>query len=138
LAAFNYLHILLLLVSIGLVFSIHDSTTEEVAIQKMIDASQRMITIMNSQGEGISPPIKKHLELEIKTLENAPRDADKLEWLLQAKQKQKEEAMYIEETQRLVTEIEMLKVVLRLILHRGVDANIAGYCFDNLRKKDKR
>jgi hypothetical protein len=125
LAAFNYLHILLLLVSIGLVFSIHDSTTEEVAIQKMIDASQRMITIMNSQGEGISPPIKKHLELEIKTLENAPRDADKLEWLLQAKQKQKEEAMYIEETQRLVTEIEMLKVVLRLILHRCVDANIA-------------
>jgi hypothetical protein len=53
-----------------LVYSIHDST--EVAIQKMIDASQRMITV-NSQvqrgakeGWGINPVIKKHLELEIK------------------------------------------------------------------------
>ncbi len=53
----------------------------------MIDASQRMIT-MNSQGElgGMSPPLKRHLELEIKTLENAPRDADKLEHPLQVKQ----------------------------------------------------
>jgi hypothetical protein len=60
-----------------LVYSIHDST--EVAIQKMIEASQRMITI-NSQGEelgGINPATKRHLELEIETLENAPRrDAD--------------------------------------------------------------
>ena len=43
----------------------------------MIDASQGIITIMDSQGEGMSPPKKKHLELEIKILENAPRDADK-------------------------------------------------------------
>jgi hypothetical protein len=96
-----------------LVFSIHDST--EVAIQKMIDASQEIIT-MGSQGEGMSPPMKMHLELEIKTLENAPRDADKLEQLLQVKQRQKEkEAMHIEDTQRLVTEIEMLKVVLYVV-----------------------
>jgi hypothetical protein len=42
----------------------------------MIEASQRMITI-NSQGElgGMNPAIKRHLELEIKTLQNAPRDA---------------------------------------------------------------
>jgi hypothetical protein len=41
----------------------------------MVEASHRMIT-MNGQGEfgGMSPPMKKHLELEIKTLENAPRD----------------------------------------------------------------
>ena len=96
------------MIPIGLVFSIHDST--EVAIQKMIDASQGMIT-MNSQGQGLSPPMKKHLELEIKILQTAPRDADKLERLLQIKQRQKEEAMHIEDTQRLVTEIEMLKVV---------------------------
>ena len=52
------------MVLIGLVFSIHDST--EVAIQKMIDASQEIIT-MGSKGElgGMSPPMKKHLELEI-------------------------------------------------------------------------
>jgi hypothetical protein len=99
-------------VPIGLVFSIHDST--EVAIQKMIDASQGIIT-MGSQGEGMSPPMKKHLELEIKILQNAPRDPDKLERLLQIRQRQKEEAMYIEDTQRLVAEIEMLKVVLYLV-----------------------
>jgi hypothetical protein len=34
---------------------------------------------------------------------------------LEVKQKQKEQADHIEETQRLVTEIEMLKVVLYLV-----------------------
>jgi hypothetical protein len=40
----------------------------------MIDASQRMIRV-NSQGElrGMNPVMKRHLELEIKTLlQNAP------------------------------------------------------------------
>jgi hypothetical protein len=52
-----------------------------------------MITI-NSKGElgGINPAIKRHLELEIKTLQNAPRDPDKLERLLKAKERQKQEA----------------------------------------------
>jgi hypothetical protein len=63
------------------------------------------------EGWGINPVMKRHLELEIKTLQNAPRDADKLRRLLELKQRQKEEAMHIEDTQRLVTEIEMLKVV---------------------------
>jgi len=81
----------------------------------MIEASQTMITL-SSQGEtgGLSPPQKRLWELQIKTLRESPRDAEKLERLLKAKQRQKEEAMYIEETQRLVTEIEMLKVVLYL------------------------
>jgi hypothetical protein len=101
-----------------LVFSIHDST--EVAIQKMIDANQGIIT-MGSQGElgGMSPPMKKHLELEIKILQSAPRDAEKLEKLLKIKQRQKEEADHIDDTQRLVTEIEMLKVVLHLVVSRN-------------------
>jgi hypothetical protein len=34
---------------------------------------------------------------------------------LKIKQKQKEETMHIEDTERLVTEIEMLKVVLYLV-----------------------
>ena len=79
------------MVPIGLVYSIHDST--EVAIQKMIDASQRMIT-MHSQvpgeakeGWGINPAIKRHLELEIRTLQNAPRDAEKLRRLLETEQR---------------------------------------------------
>jgi len=33
--------------------------------------------------------------------------------------KRKEEAMHIEDTQRLVTEIEMLKVVLHLVVSRN-------------------
>jgi len=60
-----------------LVYSIHDST--EVAIQKMIEASQRMITVngqvegeAREEGWGINPVMKKHLELEIKTLQNTP------------------------------------------------------------------
>jgi hypothetical protein len=107
------------MVPIGLVYSIHDST--EVAIQKMIEASQRMITTHTHvsgearEGWGINPAIKRHLELEIKILQNAPRDAQKLRKLLEVKQRQKEEADHIEDTQRLVTEIEMLKVVLFLV-----------------------
>jgi methyl coenzyme M reductase beta subunit len=109
------------MVPIALVYSIHDSTAE-VAIQKMIDASQRILAVQGQvQGEakeegwGINPVMKRHLELEIKTLQNAPRDADKLRRLLEVKQRQKDEAEHIEDTQRLVTEIEMLKVVLHLI-----------------------
>jgi hypothetical protein len=52
----------------------------------------------------MSPPLKRHLELEIEILQKAPRDANKLERLLQIRQRQKEEAMHIEDTQRLVTE----------------------------------
>ena len=74
----------------------------------MIEASQRMITINNSSNQaieeaaaaawrGMNPAIKKHLELQIKTLQNAPRDPDKLERLLKVKRRQKEEADHIED-----------------------------------------
>jgi|GEM_PF-1209781 len=107
------------MVPIGLVYSIHDST--EVAINKMIEASQRMLDVQSQvggepkDGWGLNIVMKKHLELEIRTLQNAPRDADKLRQLLKVKQRQKDEADHIEDTQRLVTEIEMLKVVLCLV-----------------------
>ena len=97
-----------MVVSIGLVYSIYDST--ELAIQKMIDASQRMI---NEQLN--SPTVNEHFKLQVKTLQNAPRDPDKLERLLKIKRRQKEESVRIEDTQKLVTEIEMLKVVLYLV-----------------------
>jgi hypothetical protein len=109
-----------MLIPIGLVYSI-DHSTEEVAIQKMIEASQRMITISSSNEGveggwgGMNSAIMRHLELQIKTFQNAPRDPDKLERLLKSKRRQKEEAMHIEDTERLVTEIEMLKVVLYLV-----------------------
>jgi methyl coenzyme M reductase beta subunit len=105
-----------------LVYSIHDST--EVAIQKMIDASQRIIATRSQvqsgakEGWGINPVMKRQLELEIKTLQNAPRDADKLRRLLEIKQRQKEEANHIEDTQKLVTEIKMLKIVLYLVCRK--------------------
>jgi hypothetical protein len=86
----------------------------------MIDASQRILKVNTQEGEakegeGMNPVIKKYYELQIKTLQNAPRDVEKLERLLKIKRRQKDEAMHIEDTQRLVTEIEMLKVVLYLV-----------------------
>jgi hypothetical protein len=65
----------------------------------MIKASQRMIRV-NNQGEGMNPVVKKHYELQIKTLQNAPRDVEKLEWLLKKKVRAKEEAMQIDDTQK--------------------------------------
>jgi hypothetical protein len=110
-----------------LVYSIHDPTEE--AIKKMVEASQRMI-IINSQEEvgGLNLTVKRYLELQIKTLETAPRDADKLERLLKAKQRKNGKAMYIEDTQRLVTEIEMLKVVLYLVMSRKQDSSAPLSC----------
>jgi hypothetical protein len=59
----------------------------------MIEASQRMINEQNN------PIVNKHFELQIKTLlQNAPRDVDNLEWLLQVKERQKDEAMYMKDT----------------------------------------
>ena len=81
----------------------------------MIDASQRMISVHSQvQGEGregwgINPAMKRHLELEIETLQNAPRDEAKLRELLKLKEMENEQATHIEDIQRLVTEIEMLK-----------------------------
>jgi hypothetical protein len=82
-----------------LVYSIHDST--EVAIQKMIDASQRIIATHSQvqrgakESWGINPVIKRQLELEIKTLQIAPRDEDKLRRLLEIKQKDKRKKLTI-------------------------------------------
>jgi hypothetical protein len=55
----------------------------------MIEASQKMIVEENN-----SPPVNRHFELEIKTLQNAPRDPDKWERLLRLKERQKQEAMH--------------------------------------------
>ena len=83
----------------------------------MIEASQRMLEGNGQGGEGsvggMNPAIKQ-LGLQIKTLQNAPRDHQKLERLLRVKRRRKEEATEREDLERLVTEIEMLKVVLFL------------------------
>ena len=88
---------------IDLVYLIHDPS--EIAKQKVADASQRMRR-MNGQSEEprgrLNPVTELQPELEIKILENAPRNLDKLRRLLKVKQRQKEEeAMHIEDTERL-------------------------------------
>jgi hypothetical protein len=42
---------------------------------RMIEASQRMSKI-DRQGEKEKSPVNRHFELEIETLQNAPRDAE--------------------------------------------------------------
>jgi hypothetical protein len=80
---------------IGLVYSIYDAT--EVAIQRTIEAAQRMIRVNNNNNSQekeeqpeiirINSAMKRHLELEIETLQNAPRDEGKLRELLKLKEK---------------------------------------------------
>jgi hypothetical protein len=62
----------------------------------MIEASQRMIDVNGRVGEaagerwwGLNPATKRHLELQIKTLQNAPRGSDKLERLLEKREGKK-------------------------------------------------
>jgi hypothetical protein len=67
----------------------------------------------------INPATRAYFHLEIQTLQNAPRDASKLEQIIKAKERENnnnnEKARQIDDTQRLVTEIEMLKFVLFLV-----------------------
>jgi hypothetical protein len=78
----------------------YDST--EVAIKKMIDASQKILNVKTKR-EAMNPAVKKHYELQMETLRNATRDVNKLEWPLKTKKRQEDEAMHnIEDAQRLV------------------------------------
>ncbi len=63
----------------------------------------------------ISLATKRHWELEIKILREAPRDPEKLRKILKAKQKEYEQAEDSEDIERLIPEIEMLKFVLYLV-----------------------
>jgi hypothetical protein len=67
-----------------LVYSIPGDSTVEGAIQRMIEGAQRMIRVNNDNQQEqpeiirINPAMKRHFELEIETLQNAPRDEGKL------------------------------------------------------------
>jgi len=105
------------------------TTTTEAIIEKQIEGIKKMISLHDvgpkreeKEATGgiiiqINPAMKRHFELEIKTLREAPRDPDKLRRLLKAKQIEWEEARHIEDILRLVTEIEMLKFVLCVVLN---------------------
>jgi hypothetical protein len=98
-------------------------STEQI-IQKMIEGIRRMISPNYNSSQQQEPELrissaaKRHFELEIETLQNAPRNEGKLRELLKLKEKQNGEATHIEDTQRLVTEIGMLKVVLFLVCRK--------------------
>jgi hypothetical protein len=96
-----------------LVLLIDDST--EAVIQRKIEAMQRFIREEPEQAIPISSIAKRHFQLQIETLQNAPRDPSKLEQIIKAKERENNEARRIDDTQRLVTEIEMLKLVLCLV-----------------------
>ena len=51
-------------------------------------------TVKEKEPGGINPATKRHLESQIKTLQAAPRDPDKLERLLKSKEKTKKSAIF--------------------------------------------
>ena len=63
----------------------------------------------------ISLASKRHGELEIKTLQDAPRDPEKLREIIKEKQEEYEKAEDSDDIGRLIPEIEMLKFVLCLV-----------------------
>ena len=58
---------------------------------------------------------KRHWGLQIRTLQAAPRDLDKLREILKEKQEEYEKAEDNEDIERLISEIEMLTFVLFLV-----------------------
>jgi hypothetical protein len=50
------------------------------------------------QKQNNNPATNRHLKLQIKTLQNTPRDADKLEQLLRLKEREKQDALRIKHT----------------------------------------
>jgi hypothetical protein len=105
------------------------SSSTEAIIQRTIEGIQKLINPQCGNmisGEDatavvitVNPVMKKHWELKIKILQDAPRDSYKLREILKVKQKEYEEAQKSEEIERLVSEIEMLKFVLFLVSRKG-------------------
>ena len=96
-----------------MVFSIDDST--QAVLQRKIESMQRLIREDPRQAVQISSVTKSHFQLQIRTLQNAPRDVEKLQQIIKAKERENKEATHVYETKGLVTEIEMLKFVLFLV-----------------------
>jgi hypothetical protein len=102
--------------------AVHDPTIEK-AIQKAIDGIHYFLNPSNMTPEEqkekavikISEATRKYCELQIRTLQDAPRDPDKLRELLKRKQRRYEKATLADEMHPLVTEIEMLKFVQFLV-----------------------
>ena len=116
------------------IFSSWLYNTNRIIIQRTIDEIQRTISLHNNQGEEkgatkterpiqISLASKRHWELEIKILRDAPRDPEKSREILIAKQKEYEKAEDSEVIERLIPEIEMYKFVLFLVCQNLKNGN---------------
>jgi hypothetical protein len=103
-----------------MVFSIYDSTED--AIKKMIAANERTMNLGGGDGAALATATRRLRKLQISTLRGAPRDSKQLEWLIRRKEREKKDAQYIWDTERLMAEIEMLKVVEYLV-NRKMDNN---------------
>ena len=107
------------------------STIMERTIKKTIDGIRTLLNPVNNMTPEeeeleekmavikISEATQKHFNLQTKTLQDAPRDPDKLREVLKEKQKEYEKAEDTEVIEDLVTEIEMLKYVLFLVRRHG-------------------
>jgi acylphosphatase len=91
-----------------------DDSTVEAVLQGKVEAMRKFIR-EEKEGIPLSSVTKRHCELQIKTLQNAPKDRSKLEQIIKAKERENEKARHIDDTQRLVTEIEMLKLEFFLV-----------------------
>jgi hypothetical protein len=68
----------------------------------------------------ISLATKRHWELRIKTLRDAPRDAEKLREVLRVKQEEYDKAEDSKDIERQVPQIEMLQFVLFLVCGKDI------------------
>lgn len=99
-----------------------DGSAIEKTLKKTIDGIQALLNPVNMTPEEeekavikISEATQKHFELQIKTLQDAPRDESKLREILEKKQGEYQRAEDSGVIEILVTEIEMLKYVLFLV-----------------------
>ncbi|MFL6337597.1 MAG: hypothetical protein ACJ718_00540 [Nitrososphaeraceae archaeon] len=95
------------------------SNSAEEIIARQIERIQKMIRVRDCPEEElgihINPAMKRHWELEIKTLQDAPRDADRLKELLKTKRREYEKSRNIDDILTLITAIEMLQFILFLV-----------------------
>ena len=99
-----------------MVFKIDDSM--EAIIQRKVQIIQEFIKPNpECSGNGINPVMKKHFEMEIDILKNAPRDAAKLERIIEEKESRRkyDTSLNIVDLHNLVSEIEILKFVFYLV-----------------------
>jgi hypothetical protein len=89
--------------------SIYDST--EVIIQELIGECRRNI----DEKQTNSLVANEYLKQKIKTLQNAPRDLQKLERLLKTKEREYLKVKHALDIESLVAEIEVLRVIRYLV-----------------------